>query len=108
MKIILAPDSFKGSLTAQDACRFMEEGVRRVFPDATIESIPLADGGEGTLDALLQAAGGSRREIPVQGPDGREVTAGWGILPDGRAVIEMAQASGLTLVPPAAMAALMS
>ena len=99
MKIILAPDSFKGSLSAQDACRFMAEGVRRVFPEAILESIPLADGGEGTLDALLEAAGGARREIPVQGPDGREVAAAWGILPDGRAVVEMAQASGLTLVP---------
>ncbi len=100
MKIVLAPDSFKGSLNAPEACRALEAGARRVFPQAKFVSIPLADGGEGTLDALLVATGGSKRTQMVRGPLGAPVEAHWGILPDGRAVIEMAQASGLGLVPP--------
>ena len=100
MKIVLAPDSFKGSLTATQVCAALEAGARRVFPNAHYLSVPLADGGEGTLDALLQSAGGRVKTQRVRGPLGDQVSARWGILPDGQAIIEMAQASGLDLVPP--------
>lgn len=100
MKIVLAPDSFKGSLSALEVCQALEEGARRVLPAAEFVTIPLADGGEGTLDALLAGAGGELQTQVVRGPLGDAVTARWGILPDGRAVIEMAQASGLGLVAP--------
>ena len=100
MKIALAPDSFKGSLSAPDACRALQRGAERVFPNAEFVQIPLADGGEGTLDALLAGAGGRVKTQVVRGPLGDAVEARWGILPDGRALIEMAQASGLDLVEP--------
>jgi glycerate kinase len=101
MKIILAPDKFKGSLSAQEACAAMERGVRRVWPDAEVVSIPLADGGEGTMDALVVATGGRCVEVTVTGPLGEPVQVQYGILGDAQtAVIEMAQASGLWRVPP--------
>lgn len=100
MKIVLAPDSFKGSLSATQACAAMKRGVERVLPSAIIEELPLADGGEGTLDALLLGAGGLRKTTPVRGPLDESVNAEWGILSDGWAVIELAQASGLVLIPP--------
>jgi len=101
MKIIIAPDSFKGSVSAIMAAAAMTEGLQKVFPDAELIKIPLADGGEGTVAALVTATGGSVRRERVTGPLGEPVTAEWGILGDGcTAVIEMAAASGLTLVPP--------
>jgi len=100
MKIVLAPDKFKGSLSARQACAAMERGVRRVWPDAEIVSIPLADGGEGTIEAMVASTGGRCVEVTVTGPLGQPVRAQFGILGDGQtAVIEMAQASGLWLVP---------
>jgi len=102
MKIILAPDSFKGSLSSAALCEHMSAGVRRVYPDADIVRIPIADGGEGTLDSMLTACGGSRYRLQVTGPAGKPVMAQYGVLNDDvTAVIEMAQASGLTLVEPA-------
>lgn len=98
VKILLAPDSFKGSLSAIEVCQAMQTGWQTVFPESEVISIPLADGGEGTLDALLAGAGGTRRTIRVQGPLGEPVEADWGFLADGKAVIELAQASGLPLV----------
>ena len=98
MHILLAPDSFKGSLYAFQVCQALEVGARRVFPAAEFTSVALADGGEGTLDALLVSAGGRRLTAQVTGPLGDPVSADWGVLSDGRAVIEMAAASGLTLV----------
>ena len=103
MKILLAPDSFKGALSAPDAARAMAGGLRRVWPDARYIHLPVADGGEGTLDALLDAAPDSvRLTQTVCGPaPGTTVSASWGLLDDGAtAVIELAQAAGLTLVPP--------
>ncbi len=100
-RILLAPDSFKGSLSALEVCAALEAGARQALPDAQFVAVPLADGGEGTLDALLRGAGGQKRFQTVRGPDGTMVEAAWGFLPDGRAVIEMAQASGLTLTAPA-------
>jgi len=100
VKIVLAPDSFKGSLSSPAACNAMKRGILRVLPDAHIESVPLADGGEGTLDALLGSSGGWRKSGRARGPLGEEIEAYWGILPDGTAVIECAQAAGLPLVAP--------
>lgn len=102
MRILVAPDSFKGSLSAVVAAGAISAGVRRVWSEAIIEEVPLADGGEGTVDALIAATGGSRRRLTVRDPLGRPVTASFGILGDGvTAVIEMAAASGLTLLAPA-------
>ena len=100
MKIALAPDSFKGSLSAPQVCRALEIGARRVYPTAEFIAVPLADGGEGTLDVLMTGTDGRLKTCPVRGPLGETVEAHWGILPDGRAVIEMAQASGLQLIEP--------
>ncbi|MDN7675465.1 glycerate kinase [Burkholderia oklahomensis] len=100
MKIVIAPDSFKESLTAVETARQIEAGFREVFADADYRCLPIADGGEGTVDALVTAAGGERRIANVGDPLGRPARAAFGILPDGTAVIEMAEASGLHLVPP--------
>jgi glycerate kinase len=100
MRIIVAPDSFKGSASALRVAQAMARGVLAVFPDAEVVKVPIADGGEGTVAALLDATGGQARRAVVRGPLGDQVEAGWGLLGDGRtAVIEMAAASGLPLVP---------
>ena len=100
MKILVAPDSFKESLSAVEAAAAICRGFESVFPEAQIVALPMADGGEGTLDALLSATEGERRTARVRGPLGSIVEASWGMLGDGRtAIIEMAQASGLHLVP---------
>ncbi len=92
--VCVCPDKFKGTLTAVDAAAAMVAGVRRGgFDDVRV--LPLADGGEGTLDALVAAGGGSRRRTTVTGPDGSAVQAEWAMLPGGTAVVEMARASGL-------------
>lgn len=101
MRLVIAPDSFKGSLTALEAARAMEAGVRRVFPASEIQMFPMADGGEGTLDAVLYAARGERRTLTVSGAAGEQVEAAYGVIRDERgdiAVIESAQVVGLTLV----------
>ncbi len=98
--LIIASDSWKGSLSASAACAAMQRGCERVFPDATFSIVPLADGGEGTVEALLKANGGQLRTVRVHDPLGRKIQAQWALLPDNRAVIEMASASGLTLVAP--------
>ena len=101
MRILIAPDSFKGSLTALDAARGIAEGVARVFPDADLDLVPLADGGEGTVDALVEATDGLPRALNVRDPLGRPIRAVWGLLGDGDgAVVEMAAASGLPLLAP--------
>lgn len=100
MQIIIAPDSFKESLTAMEAATQIEAGLREVFPGADCVKIPIADGGEGTVEALVAATGGRRIEAEVTGPLGEQVNAFYGITGDGKtAVIEMAAASGLALVP---------
>jgi glycerate kinase len=101
MNIIVAPDSFKGSLTALAAADAIVQGIRDVFPDAEIVSIPLADGGEGTVDALVRATEGKISQAEVTGPMGEPVEAHFGLLGDDvTGVVEMAQAAGLALVPP--------
>lgn len=101
MKIVVAPDSFKGSMTAQQAARAMKAGARRVFPDAEIVSVPLADGGEGTLEALATDGDVLFKTERVKDPMGNTVEASWGISPAGHAIIEMAIASGISLIDPA-------
>lgn len=103
MNIVIATDSFKGSLSTVMAAKQMETGIRRVFPDASVTCIPIADGGEGTVDAMISGLGGDLEYADVTGPLGKPVTAKYGILKSGAAVIEMAAASGLTLVPPGEM-----
>ena len=100
MKIVVAPDSFKGSLSALQAAEAIELGIGKVFPDANIKKIPMADGGEGTAQSLVDATGGQLLVEQVADPLGNEIEAEYGILGDRTtAVIEMAAASGLTLVP---------
>lgn len=99
MKFILAPDSFKESMTAKEACISMEKGIRKVFKDATCIHVPMADGGEGTVDALIESTNGNLHEVEVTAPLGNKVKAKFGILGDGKtAVIEIAEASGIHLV----------
>lgn len=97
-KILLVPDSFKGTLSSRQVCQVMAGQLRRFFPQAQVKSIPVADGGEGSVEAFLAAAGGERRMLTVTGPFGEPVKAFYGILGDGRtAVIEMAACAGLPL-----------
>lgn len=99
MKILIAPDSFKGSLTSIEAANAIAKGFLRAFTSAVIEKIPMADGGEGTVEALVNATGGSVRRLRVTGPLGQEVDSYYGVLGDNQtAVIEMAAASGLTMI----------
>ncbi len=100
MRIVLAPDSYKGSLSAVAVATAMEQGILSIWPQAEIKKVPIADGGEGTVDALVTATGGRIIYENVMGPLGETVEAYWGILGDHKtAVIEMAAASGLPLVP---------
>jgi glycerate kinase len=98
LRILIAPQEFKGSLSARAAARAMAEGLRRALPDALLDLLPVADGGPGTVEALIEAASGDLKEITAQDPLGRPVQAAWGLLPDGTAVIEMAAASGISLL----------
>ncbi|MBF0141993.1 MAG: glycerate kinase [Magnetococcales bacterium] len=99
LRIAIAPDSFKGSMTAQTAARRLESGFRRVFPEAEILRIPMADGGEGTAAILVEAASGRWVESATVDPLGRPITAGFGLSGDGKeAFVEVAAASGLTLL----------
>ncbi|UFJ43305.1 glycerate kinase [Brevibacillus humidisoli] len=101
MKIVIAPDSFKGSVTAMEAAVAIEQGIKNVLPDAETVLVPVADGGEGTMDSLIAATAGKKVEVLVTGPLHKPVKAAYGVLGDGSTcVIEMASASGLGLVPP--------
>lgn len=97
-KVAIAIDSFKGSLSSIEAGKAAAAGVKRVFPDAVCEVRPLADGGEGTVDALVAGLGGELQSVAVTGPAGKPTVAKYGLLPGGTAVMEMAQAAGITLV----------
>ena len=101
MRVVIAPDSFKECLSALDVAEALAAGLRRAVPDAELELIPMADGGEGTVDALVAATDGRSVPLTVTGPMGNPVDAVYGMLGDGEtAVIEMASASGLHLVLP--------
>jgi len=100
MRIIVAPDSYKGSVSALGVAQAMARGIHAVFPEAEVRTVPIADGGEGTVEALVAATGGRFEHTEVPGTLGEPVRAAWGVLGDGQtAVIEMAAASGLPLVP---------
>ncbi len=100
MKIVLAPDSYKGSLSARAVAEAMRDGVLRVVSDADTVLVPVADGGDGTLETLVDSTGGSVETATVTGPLGEPVAAGWGALGDGNtALVEMARTSGLAMVP---------
>lgn len=99
LRIVVAPDSFKGSVSALGVAEAMERGIRQVFPEAVVMKVPIADGGEGTVEAMVAAVGGQIIKQTVVGPLGETVEAHWGVLADEEtAVIEMAAASGLPLV----------
>lgn len=99
LRILVAPQSFKGSLDAVGVASAIARGLRRVWPDAVVDELPLADGGEGTVRALVRSTGGVLRQAMVHDPLGREIGAEWGLLGDGTtAVVEMAAASGLPLL----------
>ncbi|MBI5616176.1 MAG: glycerate kinase [Gammaproteobacteria bacterium] len=101
MKILIAPDSFKESLSSLAVAAALERGLRRALPAVDVVKVPMADGGEGTVDALVAATGGRVIRRRVTGPLGKSVQAAFGLLGDGRtAIVEMAAASGLPLVPP--------
>lgn len=100
-KIVVAPDKFKGSLSASDAAWAISRGIERALPGSRIDRVPMADGGEGTVEELVEATLGTFREAIVTGPLGEPVRARYGLLGQGgTAVVEMAAASGLALVPP--------
>jgi glycerate kinase len=100
VKIVLAPNAFKGSLSATAAARAIARGVRAALPEARIEQVPVADGGDGLTEVMLEALGGQLHRVRVQGPRGREVDAPLCYVPGARlAAVEMAVASGLTLLP---------
>ena len=98
MKIILAPDSFKGTMSSQTVCDTMKEAIHKVCPDAEVIAVPIADGGEGSVDAFLASIGGEKISIEVCGPRFEKVESFYGILPDGTAVVEMAAAAGLPMM----------
>jgi glycerate kinase len=99
MRLLIAPQEFKGSLSAREAASAMADGLRRALPDAEIDVLPMADGGPGTVEALVEARAGRRLQNVVSDPLGRPVEAAWGLLEDdATAVIEMAAASGLVLL----------
>lgn len=99
MKILLAPDKFRGSLTAAEVCEAMSEGIRKALPNAEILAIPMADGGEGTAEILTHNAGGQMHSVSVSDPLGRKIMAEFGLAADGKtAYLEMAAASGLRLL----------
>jgi glycerate 2-kinase len=100
LRVIVAPNSFKGSLSAAQAAAAIARGVRQARPDAEVVEIPVADGGEGTVDALIAARNGTYRSVEVEGPLGDPVQATSGLIDGGRTgVVELASASGLTLIP---------
>lgn len=97
-KIILVPDSFKGTMSSVRICEILGRAVREILPGEAIIPMPIADGGEGTVDAFLAAAGGERRSAPAPGPNFEDIgEVAYAMLPDGTAVIEMAAAAGLPL-----------
>src|SRR2546425_9975736 len=101
MRVVVAPNAFKGTLTASEAAAAIALGVREVFPGADIVELPVADGGDGTVEALVSANHGDYRAAQVEGPLGDPVSAQYGLIESGRkAVVELATASGLTLLPP--------
>ena len=99
MRVLIASDSFKGSLKSLEVADIIEKGIRRVYGAAHVEKIALADGGEGTVEAIVESLKGEYRCVEVSGPLGDKVRARYGVVNGGTAIIEMAEASGLYLIP---------
>src|SRR5262245_19984762 len=100
-RILVAPNAFKESLTAMEAADALASGIQRILPRAKIIKIPIADGGDGTLEAVVAGTRGRIFQTRVTGPLGGRITAQYGMTGDGKtAIIEMSRASGLALVPP--------
>ncbi|OPX43485.1 glycerate kinase [Ruminiclostridium hungatei] len=97
-KILLIPDSYKGTMSSMEICKIMKKAIYRHFPHAELVAVPVADGGEGSVDAFLAAAGGKKVHLKVKGPYFESLDSFYGVLPDNTAVIEMAAAAGLPLV----------
>lgn len=97
-KVIIIPDSFKGTLSAKQICRILKEKVHQQFPACEVVTVPVADGGEGSVDCFLEALGGRKETVQVHGPYMELMEAEYGILSDGTAVVEMASCAGLPLV----------
>jgi glycerate kinase len=99
MKIVIASDKYKGSLSALQVCRIIERTIKEIAPDSEVITSPMADGGDGTVETLVESLNGKLIELDVKGPLGEAVRARFGIIGNGTAIIEMASASGLVLVP---------
>ena len=97
-KILLIPDSFKGTMSSSEICEIMKKAIHTYYPETEVISIPVADGGEGTVDSFLAAVGGKKVHLTVKGPYFEDIQSFYGILPDNTAVVEMAAAAGLPLV----------
>ena len=97
-KVVVIPDSFKGTLSSMQFCRVAERAIARSFPDCRVVCVPVADGGEGSVDAFLAACGGEKLALRVTGPLNGKTDGFFGVLPDGTAVVEMAAAAGLPLI----------
>ncbi len=97
-KCILIPDSFKGTMSSSEICSMMKDAIHTYYPEANVVSIPVADGGEGTVDSFLEALSGEKITLEVTGPHFEKIESFYGILPDGTAVVEMAAAAGLPQV----------
>jgi len=101
VKVVVAPNAFKGSLSASQAAAAIARGVRQVFPEADIVEVPVADGGDGTAEALVSAHDGTFQTVKVEGPLGDPITAAYGLIDGGRTgVVELASSSGLALISP--------
>jgi glycerate kinase len=96
--ILLIPDSFKGTMSSEEICSIMDKAIKVHYPDAKVKQIPVADGGEGSVDAFLQALGGEKRTLTVQGPFGEPMESFYGVVKGSTAIIEMAACAGLPLV----------
>ena len=96
--ILLIPDSFKGTMSSEEICSIMDRAIKVHYPDAKVKQIPVADGGEGSVDAFLQALGGDKRTLTVQGPFGEPMESFYGVVKGSTAIIEMAACAGLPLV----------
>jgi glycerate kinase len=94
----LIPDSFKGTMSSEEICSIMDKAIKKHYPDALVKQIPVADGGEGSVDAFLQALGGEKRLLTVQGPYGKPMESFYGVVKESTAIIEMAACAGLPLV----------
>ncbi|HKM06159.1 MAG TPA: glycerate kinase, partial [Sphaerochaeta sp.] len=96
--ILLIPDSFKGTMSSEEICSIMDKAIKTHYPDAEVKQIPVADGGEGSVDAFLQALGGEKRSLTVQGPFGKPMESFYGVVKGNTAIVEMAACAGLPLV----------